>query len=113
MAGTALLRSVLAAVFPLFTPHMYNSLGIHLASTIPAILALVFAPFPFILYKYGPAIRLRCKYSAEAVAFMKDLQAHSQQPQRDAEQVMEESMEVIEHEDRVVADSNSEKYERK
>lgn len=78
LAGTAVVRSVLAAVFPLFTGRMYQQLGIHWASTIPAILALVFAPFPFLLYKYGPLIRARCKYSAEAVAFMKQLQGQSQ-----------------------------------
>jgi hypothetical protein len=49
---------------------MYNNLGIHWASMIPAFLALLCVPFPFVLYKYGPAIRARCKYAAEAAAFM-------------------------------------------
>lgn len=74
LAGTAIIRSVLAAAFPLFTGKMYTALGIHWASSIPAFLALIFAPFPFILYKYGPHVRERCKYSAEAIAFMKELQ---------------------------------------
>lgn len=43
---------------------MYNKLGIHWASMIPAFLALACIPFPFVLYKYGPAIRARCKYAA-------------------------------------------------
>lgn len=59
---------------------MYESLGIHWASSIPAFLALAFAPFPFLLYKYGHLIRAKCKYSAEAQALMKQLQSQSQQP---------------------------------
>jgi hypothetical protein len=88
LAGTAVLRSVFATVFPLFTTQMYDSLGIHWASSIPAFLGLAFAPFPFLLYKYGPAIRARCKYSAEAVAFLKELQGQSQRPpEREAHHV--------------------------
>lgn len=79
LAGTAILRSVFAAAFPLFTGKMYENLGIHWASSIPAFLALTFAPFPFLLYKYGPLIRARCKYSAEAQALMKQLQSQSRQ----------------------------------
>ena len=79
LAGTAVLRSVFATVFPLFTSKMYHNLGIHWASMVPACLALVFAPFPFLLYRYGPMIRARCKYSAEAVAFTNQLQAGAQQ----------------------------------
>jgi hypothetical protein len=30
-------------------------------------------PFPFLFYKYGAAIRVRCKYAAQADAFMKKL----------------------------------------
>lgn len=74
LAGTAIIRSVLAAAFPLFTGKMYDALGIHWASSVPAFLALVFAPFPFVLYKYGERVRERCKFSAEAIAVMKDLQ---------------------------------------
>ena len=80
LAGTAILRSVFAAAFPLFTARMYENLGIHWASSIPAFLALTFAPFPFLLYKYGPLIRARCKYSAEAQALMKQLQSQSSRP---------------------------------
>ena len=79
LAGTAILRSVFATVFPLFTSKMYENLGIHWASSIPAFLALVFAPFPFLLYKYGPLIRARCRYSAEAQALMRQLQSQSRQ----------------------------------
>ena len=47
---------------------------------IPACLALLFAPFPFLLYKYGHSIRAKCKFSAEAMEFLKQLQGQSNQP---------------------------------
>lgn len=77
LAGTAVLRSVFAAAFPLFTDRMYHNLGLHWASSIPAFLALAFAPFPFLLYRYGAKIRAKCKYSAEAVAVLRELQGQS------------------------------------
>lgn len=49
---------------------MYAGLGIHWASSVPAFLALACVPFPFIFYRYGPAIRKRCKFAAEAEQFM-------------------------------------------
>lgn len=54
---------------------MFARLGLHWGASIPAFLALLFAPFPFLLYRYGAMIRKRCKYSAEALAYMKHMQA--------------------------------------
>lgn len=45
---------------------MYQNLGIHWASSIPAFLSLACLPFPFLFYKYGDQIRSRCKFAAEA-----------------------------------------------
>lgn len=73
LAANAVLRSLFGVAFPLFTSYMYDGLGIHWASSIPAFLALACVPFPFIFYRYGPAIRKRCKFAAEADAFMKSL----------------------------------------
>jgi len=53
---------------------MYNNLGIHWASSVPGFLALACIPFPFLFYKYGPAIRERCKFAAQAAEFMRSLQ---------------------------------------
>lgn len=75
LAANAVLRSIFGAVFPLFTTQMYNNLGIHWASSIPAFLALACVPFPFIFYKYGARIRVNCKYAQQADAFMKKMQA--------------------------------------
>lgn len=76
-AANSLLRSIFGAVFPLFTGYMYQRLGIHWASSIPAFLALACLPMPFLFYKYGAKIRERCHYAAEADAFMNRLLAGS------------------------------------
>lgn len=73
LAANAVLRSLFGAAFPLFTTYMYQNLGIHWASSVPAFLALACTPMPFFFYKYGPAIRARCKYSAEAAKVMEQL----------------------------------------
>jgi len=65
---SALLNSSTPSSHSTFS-QMYNNLGIHWASMIPAFLALACVPFPFVLYKYGPAIRTRCKYAAEVCFF--------------------------------------------
>jgi len=54
---------------PLFTKQMYHNLGIHWASSIPAFLALACTPAPFIFYKYGKDIRLKCRYAAQAYEY--------------------------------------------
>ncbi|KAL4901761.1 hypothetical protein BDW74DRAFT_181475 [Aspergillus multicolor] len=84
LAANSVMRSCFGAAFPMFTKYMYQSLGIHWASSIPAFLALACAPFPFLFYKYGTAIRTRCKYAAESEAFMRKLQEQAQ-PQSSVE----------------------------
>lgn len=66
LAASSVLRSVLGAVFPLFTPTMYEALGIHWASSVPAFLSLACIPIPFLLIRYGPWLRSRCKYMIKA-----------------------------------------------
>ncbi|GAB1212152.1 hypothetical protein ATERTT37_001282 [Aspergillus terreus] len=73
LSANAVLRSVFGAVFPLFTTYMYRDLGVHWASSVPAFLALACVPLPFLFYRFGPAIRARCKYSAEAARIMAQL----------------------------------------
>jgi hypothetical protein len=74
LAANSVIRSLFGAAFPLFTTYMYQNLGIHWASCIPAFLALACVPFPFLFYKYGPAIRTRCKFAAQSEAFMRKIQ---------------------------------------
>lgn len=53
---------------------MYGNLGIHWASSIPAFLALLCVPMPFLFYKFGPKIRENCKYAKQSMDFMKNMQ---------------------------------------
>lgn len=84
--GFQVLRSLFGAAFPLFTTQMYSALGIHWASSIPAFLALACVPAPFLFYKYGAAIRKKCKYAAQSDAFMRKMQAQMQQGDSDQEE---------------------------
>lgn len=74
IAGSGILRSLVGAAFPLFTNSMYQALGIHWASSVPAFLALACMPFPLLFYKFGARIRKRCKYSREAADIMAKIQ---------------------------------------
>ena len=87
LAASSVLRSLFGAVFPLFTTYMYEDLGVHWASSIPAFLAVACLPFPFLFYKYGSAIRRKCKYAAESDDFMRRLmeQAVTKVPQETEE----------------------------
>jgi hypothetical protein len=62
---------------------MYNNLGIHWASSIPAFLALACLPFPFLFYKYGEQIRMKCKYAAQAHETMQQLRKTITQVERE------------------------------
>lgn len=92
LAANSVLRSLFGAAFPLFTTYMYHNIGIHWASSIPGFLAVACVPFPFLFYKYGFAIRTRCKYSAQSEQFMRKLQQQSEQqpPESEAEDKGEE-----------------------
>lgn len=85
LAANAVLRSCFGFAFPLFTTQMYNGLGIHWGSSIPAFLSLACVPFPFLFWKYGPAIRERCKYAREAAEFMKKMQNQQKDSEDDEE----------------------------
>ena len=75
LAAGAMLRAFIGAAFPLFTTQMYHNLGIHWASSIPAFLTLACLPFPFVMYRYGAKIRMKCKYAHEAAVLMTHMQA--------------------------------------
>ncbi|GIL79696.1 hypothetical protein Vretimale_12271 [Volvox reticuliferus] len=70
LAANSVLRSIFGAVFPLFTTKMYDRLGIHWASALPAFLAVACLPFPLLFWRYGADVRKRCKYTAEATQFL-------------------------------------------
>lgn len=66
LAASSVIRSVLGAVFPLFTPTMYQTLGIHWASSIPAFISLACVPVPFLLWQYHPWLGSRSRYIIKA-----------------------------------------------
>ncbi|OJJ45933.1 hypothetical protein ASPZODRAFT_26527 [Penicilliopsis zonata CBS 506.65] len=73
LAANAAMRSVFGAAFPLFTTYMYQNLGIHWASSIPAFLSLACVPMPFLFYRYGARIRSNCHFAAQSEAFMEKI----------------------------------------
>lgn len=82
LAANAALRSFFGAAFPLFTTPMYENLGIHWASSIPAFLALACVPLPFLFYRYGASIRKKCHYAAESEAFMEKMFGQAVAPKK-------------------------------
>ena len=79
LAAAAIFRSVLGAVFPLFTKQMYDKLGIHWASCVPAFLTVLCTPFPLIMYRYGETLRAKCRYAFEAAQAMRVMQTQQSQ----------------------------------
>jgi MFS transporter, DHA1 family, multidrug resistance protein len=61
LAGNDLIRSGFGAGFPLFANAMYKKLGVGWASSLLGFLSVAFIPIPFLLYKYGAALRKRSK----------------------------------------------------
>ncbi|TFK39513.1 MFS polyamine transporter [Crucibulum laeve] len=63
LAGQSLARNITATAFPLFTKQMYQQLDYKWANTLFGCIAALMVPIPFILFFYGPAIRMRSKFS--------------------------------------------------
>nr|XP_036586650.1 major facilitator superfamily transporter [Colletotrichum truncatum]KAF6797207.1 major facilitator superfamily transporter [Colletotrichum truncatum] len=93
LAANSVMRSLFGAAFPLFTTQMYENLGIHWASSIPAFLSLACLPFPFLFYKYGSVIRARCAYASEAAAVMERMRKSTEQVTEDDAMAEEEKKE--------------------
>ncbi|KAI5367577.1 putative major facilitator superfamily, MFS transporter superfamily [Septoria linicola] len=67
LAGIALARNIVGAVFPMIGNIMFERLGTNWAGTIVAGLALLLAPIPFILERYGPKLRAKSPFACEHV----------------------------------------------
>lgn len=67
VAANTFLRSVFAAVFPLFVNPMFHKLGIPWASSLLGFVAVALIPIPYLFYIYGPSIRKRGKFTAEVM----------------------------------------------
>lgn len=57
IAANTLMRSVMAAGFPLFAKTMYEKLGPEKASSLLGGLAVGFAPVPWLFWRYGERLR--------------------------------------------------------
>lgn len=95
LAANAVLRSLFGAAFPLFTTYMYQNLGLHWASSIPAFLSLACVPFPFFFIRYGKQIRMRCKFAAEAAVILSRMRAQHENitPEDEEEAIEDEAIE--------------------
>ncbi|KAM0754246.1 MFS general substrate transporter [Meredithblackwellia eburnea MCA 4105] len=60
-AAQSLLRGILGAVFPFFGIIMYDNLTFKWASTLVGFIGCIFAIIPFLMIRYGPALRARSK----------------------------------------------------
>lgn len=96
LAANSVLRSLFGMAFPLFTTYMFRNLGIHWASSLPGFLALACVPFPFLFYRYGHKIRMRCEFAAEAAEVLQRMR--SKQPAPATEQEAFEEAEELEEE---------------
>ncbi|PWN22803.1 MFS general substrate transporter [Microstroma glucosiphilum] len=63
-ACAVLVRSVLAAAFPLFADKMYHTLGYGWGSSLLAFVALAGVPVPLVLFRYGAFLRQKYKFVA-------------------------------------------------
>ena len=63
VAVQTFMRSIFAAVFPLFIHPIYNAMGIDWATSVFGFFAVALVPIPFLFYVYGPKIRAKGKYS--------------------------------------------------
>ncbi|PYH89612.1 MFS general substrate transporter [Aspergillus ellipticus CBS 707.79] len=60
-AANTMMRSMVGAVFPLFTRQMFNNLGIQWAGTLLGCIAVVMIPIPVLFYLYGKRLRRKSK----------------------------------------------------
>ncbi len=67
IAANTFLRSLFAAVFPLFVNPMFHKLGVPWGSSVLGFFAVALIPIPFLFYVYGPKIRLRGKFTAQVM----------------------------------------------
>ncbi|KAF2011060.1 bicyclomycin resistance protein [Aaosphaeria arxii CBS 175.79] len=63
--ASSLARYVLTACFPLFTLHMYKSLGTNWTASLLGFCTLAMAPIPLVFWKWGARLRARSCYEME------------------------------------------------
>ncbi|CAO1615861.1 unnamed protein product [Sympodiomycopsis kandeliae] len=63
VACAVLVRSIFAAVFPLFAEKLYRNLGFGWGSSLLAFVGLAGFPVPFILFRYGGPLRRKFRFN--------------------------------------------------
>jgi DHA1 family multidrug resistance protein-like MFS transporter len=61
VAANIILRSAVAAGFPLFSKQMFKNMGVQWAGTLLGCLAAVMIPIPILFRSYGPLLRSKSK----------------------------------------------------
>ncbi|KAK4501637.1 hypothetical protein PRZ48_007446 [Zasmidium cellare] len=56
-------RSLAGAAFPLFSRYMFEGMGVQWGASLLGFICLVFAPAPWLFYKYGARIRARSRFT--------------------------------------------------
>ncbi|KAM6528944.1 hypothetical protein FALCPG4_009896 [Fusarium falciforme] len=67
LAANSFARCSFAAAFPLFGIQMYEKLGFQWASSLLAFLTVAMAPFPYLFFKHGKALRAKSKFAVETL----------------------------------------------
>lgn len=65
IAGQGFMRNTLGAVSPLFASQFFHNVGSQYAGLILAIIATLLTFIPFVLFRFGPAIRARSKLASD------------------------------------------------
>ncbi|KPV73417.1 uncharacterized protein RHOBADRAFT_29141 [Rhodotorula graminis WP1] len=63
LAANTIVRSAVAAAFPLFTTQWFSALGVGWACSVIGFVALAIAPAPFVFYKYGWRLRQKSRFA--------------------------------------------------
>ncbi|KAK0637858.1 putative transporter C36.01c [Lasiodiplodia hormozganensis] len=61
IAGQGLMRNTLGAVSPLFASQFFHNMGSQWAGLLLSLVAVVLTFIPFVMFKFGPALRARSK----------------------------------------------------
>lgn len=71
-AGIGLTRAIMSAMFPLFAPQMFKSLGSNFAVSVLAGAMTVFSVLPFLFRRYGKWLRERSRFAQYSVQVYKE-----------------------------------------
>ncbi|KAJ2916645.1 hypothetical protein MD484_g3772, partial [Candolleomyces efflorescens] len=87
LAANTIVRSAVAAAFPLFTVQMFNNLGINWACTLIGLVMLLFVPAPFLFYRFGPRIREKSSFAPCIDLFIAKELAAQEKEQKEKQEI--------------------------